>query len=187
MKARDATIKCGVGFDTGNSTYNTQLLGVCGASVDFVIIHYYPGDDAPSLLAASAGIVGTVQNTYTQLTNNVGAAHAAQMKILVTETGAGNVTGAPVSLFAADNYLTWIENGVVNVDYQILHNDLLTSGQGPGHAYYGAQMAHLLANVGSTFLQTTSGLSSVRVHATSRQDGKTGVMLITSAPPSPPW
>jgi len=182
MKARDSTIKCGVGFDTGDSTYNTQLLGVCGASVDFVIIHYYPGDDAPSLLAASTGIVGTVQNTFTQLTNDVGAAHAAQMKILVTETGAGNVTGAPVSLFAADNYLTWIENGVVNVDYQILHNDLLTSGQGPGHAYYGAQMAHLLANVGDTFLQTTSGLSSLRVHATSRQDGKTGLMLINLSP-----
>jgi hypothetical protein len=47
------------------------------------------------------------------------------MQIAVTETGAGGVTGGPVSLFAADNYLTRLENGAVNVDYQILHNDIL--------------------------------------------------------------
>jgi hypothetical protein len=183
MKAFDPTIKCGVGFNTGYSPYNTSLLGVCGSVVDFVIIHYYPGTDAPSLLAAASTIPATVQNTYTQLTNDVGAAHASQMQIAVTETGAGSVTGAPVSLFAADNYLTWIENGVVNVDYQILHDDiLLTSNQQPGHAYYGAMMAHLLANIGDTFLKITSSQPLLRVHATTRQDGKTGVMLVNTDP-----
>ena len=47
----------------------------------------------------------------------------------------------------------------VNVDYQELHNDILleypanapiNTNQQPGHAYYGAKMAHLLANVGDT-------------------------------------
>ena len=183
MKAKDPTIKCGVGFNTGYSPYNSSLLGVCGSVVDFVIIHYYPGGDAAGLLAASSTISNTVKQTYIQLTNAVGATHAGQMQIAVTETGAGSVTGVPVSLFAADNYLTWIENGVVNVDYQILHNDiLLTSSQTPGHAYYGAMMAHLLANVGDTFLKTTSSQPLLRVHATARQDGKTGIMLINTDP-----
>jgi len=51
--------------------------------------------------------------------------------IAVTETGAGNATGAAVALYAADNYLTWIENGIVNVDYQILHTDMLLNNQTP--------------------------------------------------------
>jgi hypothetical protein len=182
MKAQDPTILCGVGFGVGNNAYNTPLLQAVGTNVDFVIIHWYPGSDTPSTLAASAMIPSTVNSTFTELTNTVGAAHASQMKIAITETGAGSATGAPVALYTADNYLTWIENGIVNVDYQILHTDILQNNQTPGHAYYGAQMAHLLANVGDTFLKTTSAQSELRVHATMRQDGKTGVMLVNTDP-----
>ena len=181
MKAKDPTIQCGV-FWNGPGNWNSQLLSVCGSVADFVIIHWYPGSDTPSTLAASAQIPATVTSTFTQLTNLVGAAHASQMKIAVTETGAGNAVGAPVALFTADNYLTWIENGIVNVDYQILHNDMLTPSQAPAHAYYGAMMSHLLANVGDTFLQTTSAQSELRIHATTRQDGQTGVMLVNMDP-----
>jgi len=179
MKAKDPTIKCGVGFDTGNSTYNSQLLGVCGSVVDFVIIHWYPGGN---VLADPAQIPGIVSSTYTQLTNIVGAAHAGQMKIAVTETGAGTATGVVVALFTADDFLSWLELGSVNVDYEILHNDILQANQTPGHAYYGAMMAHLLAGTNDTFVKATSSQASLRVHAASRQDGKTGVLLINTDP-----
>ncbi|MFZ0826186.1 MAG: putative Ig domain-containing protein [Verrucomicrobiia bacterium] len=182
MKTRDPSIKCGIGFDTGRTAYNTAAEQQCSNVLDFVIIHWYPGSDAASLLASPGTIASTARNCFTQLTNNLGAAHASQMQIAVTETGGGNVTGAPVALFAADNYLTWIENGAVNVDYQILHNDILTASQQPGHAYYGAMMASLLANVGDTFVKTTSGQALLRIHATTRLDGKTGVMLINDDP-----
>ena len=125
MKNQDPTILCGIGFSPGNNSYNTPLLQACGTNADFVIIHWYPGSDAASTLAASASIPSTVNSTLTELTNQLGAARASQMQIAVTETGAGGVTGGPVSLFAADNYLTRLENGAVNVDYQILHNDIL--------------------------------------------------------------
>jgi hypothetical protein len=182
MKAQDPTINCGVFFNTSSSSWNTSLLNVCGSLVDFVIIHWYPGTDTASTLAASTTIVPQIVNTFTQLTNILGSAKASQMKIAITETGAGNATGAAVSLFAADNYLTWIENGIVNVDYQILHPDILDYSQVPGHAYYGAQMCHLLANVGDTFLQATSAQTELRVHATRRQDGQIGVMLVNMDP-----
>ncbi len=182
MKNQNSNILCGVGFGPGNNAYNTPLLQACGTNVDFVIIHWYPGGNTASVLAASTGIVATVTSTFTELTNALGAAHASQMKIAVTETGAGGAVGAPVALYAADNYLTWIENGIVNVDYQILHTDILLNNQTPGHAYYGAMMAHLLANVGDTFLKTTSALGELRVHATTRQDGMTGVMLVNMDP-----
>jgi hypothetical protein len=182
MKNQDPTISCGVGFSPGNNAYNTPLLQAVGTNADFIIIHWYPGSDTASTLAASATISSTIISSLTELTNVLGAARASQMKIAVTETGAGNATGAAVALYTADNYLTWIENGVVNVDYQILHNDILSSGQTPGHAYFGAMMAHLLANVGDTFVKTTSAQSELRVHATTRQDGKTGVMFVNMDP-----
>jgi hypothetical protein len=150
--------------------------------VDFVIIHWYPGSDAPSTLAAWSTIVPQINTTFTQLSNVLGSAKASQVKIAITETGAGSCTGAAVSLYAADNYLTWIENGIVNVDYQILHPDILDYNQVPGHAYYGAQMCHLLADIGDTFLKATSGQSLLRTHATQRQDGRIGVMLINENP-----
>lgn len=182
MKAQDPTIKCGVGFDGGRTSYNTAVLGQCGSLVDFVIIHWYPGSDASSLLSSPSQIPSVVNDTRRQLTNNVGAARAAQIEITITETGGGNVNGAPVALFAADNFLTWIENGIVNVDYQELHAGFLQNNQQPAHAYYGAQMARRLADVGDTMLKTTSAQSLLRVHATARQDGKTAVMLINTDP-----
>ncbi len=177
MKARDPTIQCGVGFSVGDNSYNTPLLQAVGTNVDFVIIHWYPGT-----LTAAATIPATVSNSLMELTNVYGAARASQMKIAVTETGYGTFPGAPVALYTADNYLTWLENGIVNVDYQILHTDMLQNDQTPGHAYYGAEMAHLLANVGDSFLACTSAQSELRVHATKRQDGKTGIMLVNTDP-----
>lgn len=182
MKAKDNTILCGVGFDGGRPSYNTAVLGQCGNVADFVVIHWYPGSDTASMLAASAQIPSTVNSTRTQITNIVGAARAAQIGIAITETGAGNATAAPVALYAADNYLTWIENGIVNVDYQELHAGFLQNNQQPAPGYYGALMAHLLAGVGDTMLKPASAQSLLRVHATTRQDGKTGVMLVNLDP-----
>ena len=184
MKAKSANIQCGVYMNASESnTWNTPLLQAIGTNADFVILHWYPGSDVASTLAASTTIVPTIYDTLSQLTNLVGASRAAQMKIAITETGAGTwSTGAVVSLFAADNYMTWLENGIVNVDYQILHTDILQNNQTPGHAYYGTMMSHLLANVGDTFLKATSSQANLRVHAAQRQDGRVGVMLVNLSP-----
>jgi hypothetical protein len=193
MKAQDTNIQCGVVFNTGYPTYSTAVsynaavLGQCGNVADFVIIHWYPID----LFASAAQAVSTINDTRTQLTNILGAARASQMGIAVTETGAGNYTGAPAALFAADNFLTWIENGTFNVDYQELDAGFLANNNsgvanntllGPA---YGAKMSRLLANVGDTMLKVTSAESLLHVHATARQDGKTSVMLINTDPNSP--
>jgi hypothetical protein len=193
MKAQDTNIQCGVVFNTGYPnystavSYNTAVLGQCGNVADFVIIHWYPID----LFASAAQAVSTIKDTRTQLTNILGAARASQMGIAVTETGAGNVTGTPAALFTADNFLTWIENGVINVDYQELDAGFLANNN-PGVANntllgpaYGAKMSRLLADVGDTMLTVTSAQSLLHVHATARHDGKTGVMLINTDPNNP--
>lgn len=190
MKAQDPAIKCGVFIqqpgtypDTdATSPWNLCVLTNCASVIDFVILHYYPSGGPATLLAQPATIPSIVQSTYSEMTNEIGATLASNLQLAITETGAGTNTGVVVSLWAADNYLSWIENGVVNVDYQILHTDVLSNNQTPGHAYYGAQLAHLVANAGDTFLATTSDQSTLRVHAAARQDGKVGVMLINTNP-----
>jgi uncharacterized protein (DUF2062 family) len=190
MKAQDPTIKCGVFIqqpgtypDTdATSPWNLCVLTNCSSVIDFVILHYYPGGAPAALLAQPATIPSIVQSTYSEMTNEIGAALASNLQLAITENGAGTNTGVVVSLWAADNYLSWIENGVVNVDYQILHTDILQNNQTPGHAYYGAQMSHLLANVGDTMVTVKSDQSTLRVHAADRQDGRVGVMLINTSP-----
>jgi hypothetical protein len=190
MKAKDPTIKCGVFIqepgaypDTdANYPWNKCVLTNCASAIDFVILHYYPSGGPAILLAQPATTPSQVQSTYSELTNEIGAELASKLQLAITETGAGTNTGVVVSLWAADNYLSWIENGVVNVDYQILHNDILTASQQPGHAYYGAQMAHLLANTGDSMIAATSDRNTLRVHAAARQDGQVGVMLLNTDP-----
>jgi hypothetical protein len=184
MKAQDPTIKCGVGIGIGSSDWaeNEKLFAgsnggvTCGSLLDFVYIHWYPGGDAATLLQQSSFVPGIVTAARTQFTNVLGR----QLEILVTETGAGNVTGAPAALFAADNFLTWIENGISNVDYQELHNGFLASDNTLLGPACGARMARLLADVGDTMLKTTSGQSLLRVHAAVRQDGKMGILLMNT-------
>jgi hypothetical protein len=188
MKAVDPTIKIGVGIcepDNWQNTnasypYNQCVLTNCANAVDFVIIHWYPGSTPVRTLAAPGQISSIVQSTRVELTNYLGAARAGKVDIAITETAAGTTnTGVVATLFAADDYLSWIENGIVNVDYQEYHNDfLLTQNQHPGQAYYGAQMAHLLANIGDTLIKAESNRGKLRVHAALRRDGRVGIMLI---------
>jgi hypothetical protein len=186
MKAQDSSIKCGIGFDTGNSSYNAAALPPVSNVVDFVIIHWYPGGTDAQILQSPTQIAGTVSSCRSQISQYVGS-RSNQVGIAVTETGS-SVLGGGSAEYAADTLLTWIENGAINVDYQELHSGFLASGT-PGIANnsllgpaYGAKMARLLANVGDTMLQITSSTSSLHVHATARQDGKTGVLLINTDP-----
>jgi hypothetical protein len=190
MKAMDPGIKCGVFIqqpgvypdtDTTNP-WNLNVLTNCASVIDFVILHYYPSGGPATLLAQPATIPAMVQSAFAEMSNEIGATITSKLQFAITETGAGTNTGAVVSLWTADNYLSWIESGAFNVDYQILHTDMLLNNQTPGHAYYGAQMAHYLANVGDTLLSSTSDQGTLRVHATARQDGRVGVMLINTSP-----
>jgi hypothetical protein len=186
MKAQDSSIKCGIGFDTGRQSYNAAALPPVSNVVDFVIIHWYPGGTDAQILQSPSQISGTVSACRSQISQYVGS-RASQVGIAVTETGS-SVPGGGGADYAADTFLTWIENGAVNVDYQELHNGFLAAGI-PGTANnsllgpaYGAKMSRLLADVGDTMLKINSSASSLHVHASARQDGKTGVMLINTDP-----
>ena len=131
MKAVDPTIKIGVGMvqpgawpDASESPplpYNRCVLTNCGSVIDFVILHWYPGGNAATVLTQPATIPAYVKSVRTALTNYVGATRAGQIGIAITETDGGTNTGPVESLYCADEYLTWFENGVFNMDWQELH------------------------------------------------------------------
>ena len=180
MKAQDSSIKCGIGFDTGNSSYNAAALPPVANVVDFVIIHWYPGGTDAQQLQSPSQIPGTVSACRSQISQYVGS-RASQVEIAVTETGSG-LTGGAGSIYAADTLLTWFENGTANVDYQELHSGFLSSANvllGPA---YGSKMAGILAGTGDTFVSGSSGTTQVAVHAVKKTNGHYAVMLLNKDP-----
>jgi alpha-L-arabinofuranosidase len=84
-----------------------------------------------------------------------------------------------VALFIADAYASLAEDGITNADwFQLRDGGLFDNGK-PTPAYYGAQMAHIVAyRPGATYLGASNPKTSLDVHATKRQDGFIGVMLL---------
>jgi len=196
MKAVDPNIKCGVFVNTASYYTNwdqdvltavSNALKSTGYTLDFVIVHWYPGGSNAQVLAAqygTYGIVNTVAQIRSDIKNYYTLNNANDIEIAVTETGAGSVGGIFPALFASDDDLTWFENGGTNVEYQELHNGFL-SDAGPGvpeGPWYGTNFASTLARPEDTMVSTTSSNALLRTHAVKRTDGKLAVILINEDP-----
>jgi len=142
MKAADPGIKVGAVLTTYNSwpdglvaskygdtaDWNTTVLKKDGPKLDFVIIHYYPTSKSESdLLAQYQNIATLVKQTRAEISRYAGS-NAANVKIMITETDSSyEYDSVPAALYAADSYMTFLQNGVDNIDWWDLHN-------GPGSA-----------------------------------------------------
>lgn len=202
MQAVDSTIK--VGFvmsspqvDPIPSTWNPAALqAVCvGANFDFAILHYYPGaynnvTAAQLFSLPQTNMPALVTTLKTQLAQSC-PSNASVVQFFVTETGPNGTlaSGTPAQipgLYAAHEYLVSLENGIQNIDWLELHNNYLTTGtEAPDPAYYGIEMAHLLAGVGDSLVTSTSSSATILAHATLKANGSKGVMLINTDPNNP--
>ena len=150
MKAVDPSIKVGAVLTApGNwpdgvtnsispQPWNNTVLSTACSAADFVVVHWYPespgAESDPGLLAtAQSGgantpsvpsIVGSLRSLLTQYCGS----HANDVEIFVTETNSvsynpGKQTTSLVNaLFLADSLMTWLDNGVSNVDLWAIHN-----------------------------------------------------------------
>jgi hypothetical protein len=93
-------------------------------------------------------------------------------------------TPVVAALFAADAFATLAEAGIANSSWYQLREGGLTTNDGKlTPAYFGTQMFHIVAfRPGDALLATTGTSSSLGVHATQRQDGLFGVMLVNKEP-----
>jgi len=120
---------------------DTVLLIACDA-IDFVDVHWYPqgptGESDTALLASpqngestSVSYTPSIPSMVATLKSEIArycGRHANAVQIMITETNSvsynpGKQTTSLVdALFLDDQVMTWLENGVVNVDWWAIHN-----------------------------------------------------------------
>jgi hypothetical protein len=198
MKAVDSAIKCGVVLtaygnwpDGVSPDWNTNVLEECGTKIDFVILHWYPGGStAAAALAYPSTIASIVSATRAEINEYCGS-NASNVQILVTETNdltSGQTVWTDTSMFAGDDYLSWFEQGIQNVDWWNLHQTYLANSvSGVANntqdaEYWGIKMATLAARPGDSLVSSSSSNSLLRVHATHRSDGSVGILLMNEDP-----
>jgi hypothetical protein len=200
---------------TSPKPWNETVLSALGAKTDCVIVHYYPAgypasNDLTKLLNYPSQIAGIVSTVKAQVKQFAGV-DPAKVPIMVTETNSGVATNTqPGALFAADMYLTWLENGVANVDWWDQHNGpgtpavingvqdygdygIFSSGSNSGGVteppldtpfapYYGIQMLSKLGAPGDMLVNAASANPLVQVHAVRRTDGTLNVLIENKDP-----
>jgi hypothetical protein len=230
MKAVDPSIKVGAVLTTYNSwpdglvatnygdtaDWNTTVLKRDGANLDFVIVHDYPSSNSePQLLSQYQNIASVISHTRAEI-NQYAGSNAPNVQIMITETNASfESDSAPAALYAADSYMTFLQNGVTNVDWWDLHNGPSTTsrlpdgatdfGDGgvlsaggctagvcepaantPFPAYYGLQAVGALAPAGAQMIGSTSSDSTVTSYAVKTATGVNLMLVNHSAQSSEP-
>ncbi|SEE40604.1 Alpha-L-arabinofuranosidase [Streptomyces sp. 2131.1] len=230
MKAVDPTVRIGAVLTspgewpdgvvgTGDSgDWNHTVLPAVADVIDFVSVHWYAGGSdttADAALARLAKLPGELREVRNQI-DRVAGAHAPDIEIALTEintnTGGARLTARPNGLFAADAFMTALENGVFNVDWWNTHNGageittvdgetdygdmgMLSSGACTGDVcepapntpfapYYGMKMTSQLGTAGDTMVAAESSAQDVSAHAVLRDDGRLSVMLVNKDPDS---
>ncbi len=193
-------------------SWNQTVLTTLKANTQCVIVHYYPGGStAAGMLTDPTDIAGIVSTLHSEISQFAGISNPASVPIIVTETNTTiDLDTQPAALFAADMYMTWLENGVTNVDWWDEHNGVgtpstvngaqdygdqgmfsnATNGSGvtepavdtPFSSYYGVEMLSKLAPAGSTMVTSTSSQALLRVHAVRDASGNLNVLIDNEDP-----
>jgi hypothetical protein len=99
----------------GDSTdWDHTVLSIAGRSIDFVIVHWYPGGTTTADLLNTASRIAGVTSSLRSLIATYAGSHAASVQIAVTETDADFSparTSQAAALFWADTCMTWFEHG----------------------------------------------------------------------------
>ncbi|MFI0232559.1 cellulose binding domain-containing protein [Streptomyces sp. NPDC017086] len=228
MKAVDPTVKIGAVLtapgewpdgvvgegDAGD--WNHTVLSQVTDVVDFVSVHWYAGgsdttaEDATARLARLPGELGEVRSQLDRYAGPDSPRIGIALTEINTNTGGARLTARPNGLFAADAFMTALENGVFTVDWWDTHNGagqittvdgetdygdmgMLSSGactgdvcepapNTPFHPYYGMKMTSELGTAGDTMVAAESSAQDVSAHAVLRRDGRLSVLLVNKNP-----
>lgn len=194
-------------------SWNQAVLSALGsAGTQCVVVHYYPGGSSTAgMLTDPSDIAGIVSTLHSEISQYAGIANAASVPVLVTETNSSiDMDTQPAALFAADMYMTWLENGVATVDWWNEHNGEGTvavvdgatdygdqgifsnnSNDGgtaepavdtPFAPYYGIEMLSKLAAPGDTMVTATASQSLLKVHAVRDTSGNLNILIDNEDP-----
>jgi len=215
---------------TSPQSWNDTVLSTACSSADFMAIHWYPqgpgGESDAALLASSANGESTSVSFTPSIPSMVSTLHSAfnqycgtrasKLQIMTTETNSVSfnpgkqTTNLVNALYLADNYLTWLSNGVANVDWWDVHNSILTgdnnsptlygsnnfgdygmlsvgdTGEPPAEtpfsSYYGLQIVSKVIHGAGQIVAATSNQSLVHAYAVKQRDGSVAVLLVNADP-----
>jgi hypothetical protein len=223
MKAADSNIHvCAVLTTPGfwpdgvtNSEYpdswNQTVLSILGSQTSCVIVHYYPGGSTTAGMLTDPSDISTIVSTLHSEVSQYAGVSASNVKIIVTETNSSiDMDTQPGALFAADMYMTWLENGVSNVDWWDEHNgasaistvdgetdyddqgifsnasstggDTEPAADTPFAPYYGIEMLSKLGSPGDEMVTSTSSNALVKVHAVRQPGGGLNILIDNEDP-----
>jgi hypothetical protein len=163
------------------------------------------------MLTDPSDISGIISTLHSEISEYAGISNPSSVPVIVTETNPSiDLDTMPGALFAADMYMTWLENGAANVDWWDEHNGIGTvstvdgetdygdqgifsngsSGSGytepatdtPFAPYYGIEMLTKLAAPGDTMVTSSSSQSLLKVHAVCDADGNLNVLIDNEDP-----
>ena len=221
MKAVDPTIKIGAVLTTSanwpdaiaaegdDGSWNQVVLSEAGSTIDFVILHWYPGS-----LDKTGHIADMIQLTREQIARYAGPG-SDRIGIAMTEFNTGSSSNGtntqPGALAAADSYATLLANGVFTVDWWNVHNGIGEVTEVAGHTdygdfgllssasctsdgsvcepplntpfapYYALQMVSEFARPGDRFIRAAADRPEVSAHAVRRPNGDLAVLLINTS------
>ena len=115
----------GVKAPGDSADWNHTVLSIAGRSIDFVIVHWYPGGTTTADLLNTPSRIAGVTSSLRSLIATYAGPHAASVQIAVTETDTAfspALTSQAAALYAPDTYMTWFEHGAADVDWWNLHN-----------------------------------------------------------------
>ncbi|WP_225849969.1 cellulose binding domain-containing protein [Streptomyces sp. HPF1205] len=193
-------------------SWNQTVLSALKSKTDCVIVHYYPAqstDSAATMLGRPSDIPGIVSTLRSEIQQYAGV-NPSNVPIVVTETNSSvDSDTQPGGLFAADMYMSWLENGVSNVDWWDEHNGPTTpstvggaqdygdygmfangansSGvtepavDTPFAPYYAVEMLSKLGGAGDTMVIASSSNSLVKAHAV-RHGGNLDILIDNEDP-----
>ena len=193
-------------------SWNQTVLTALGSNLQCVIVHYYPGGSSTAgMLTDPSDISGVMSTLHSEISSYAGISNAASIPVIVTETNNTiDLDTQPAALFTADMYMTWLENGAVNVDWWDEHNGVGTpstvdgeqdyndqgmfsnasSGSGvtepavdtPFASYYGVEMLSKLQAPGDTMVTSSSSQSLLKVHAVRDTSGNLNILIDNEDP-----
>ncbi len=211
--------------------WNDTVLASDCSLADFLSVHWYsqgPGGESDAALLASPTDGESTSVSYTpsipSMTSTLNSelsqycgSHAHAVQTLVTETNSVSynpgkqTTNLVNALFLAENYMTWLSNGVTNVDWWDVHNSIMPNdnndpslygtnsfgdygllsvgdtgeptAETPFPTYYGLQIVNkVLASCHGTIVAASSDQSLVKAYAVRQGDGSVSVLLVNADP-----
>jgi hypothetical protein len=195
-----------------NEDWNHTVLSLAGSAIDFVIVHWYPsGGDAATALSEPAQLTGELAQLRQEIDQYAGP-HGPDIRIALTEMNSDvDEDTQPDALFAADAYMTALEQGVFTVDWWDTRNGASTISTAPDGAtdfgdfgiissgdcvgticepaantpfptYYAISMLSKLGRPGDLMVGAGTDQSLVSAHAVLQANGDLAVMVVNKDP-----